>query len=618
MNSMVGLTIWARPGRPARSLENVFLWQTFLPVGAPDSWVSLPQNVDRDRGTLRPRYQAWLASIAEQNIDDQPLPVRMTIRPTLSYWWMTLPTDNSLAVDSPAYSIIRLFALGDAVEGLGIDHINIFADRSEVAESIASWARQHCNQVNVEMAKSKNQGGMRARVRRQPWVSATRVFWNHLKISVNPRRKAGRAPLGEGISFVDYLAHLSEPGSGGRFRSNYWGPLTDVLETWPEPVNWLHVTANFATDAIVESDVTCTVGFNRAHPGHSVLHSYINVRTIVCALFVYFRLRRFGTSLKRAKHIFVEPQTGHNFTPLLKSLVDDQYFGRDAALNAFWICLWESALARWPHQRLGVYLFENQPWEAAFISAWRRYHHGRVLAVAHSTMLFWNLRYFGETDCGNRKTWGRPAANGIVVNGSLMYNAALAGGYARERLFSAEALRFSFADSKIGEPSADVLILGEYDPELDRALISMVQMWESSKSSTWTVIYRPHPASARDQVLIPSHWVLSDHPSIGSSLVECRVAVCGPNTSAALDARIQGRSVIVVANANAPTSSPAVGLAGVHLVNSYDDIAAIDDGSLLHPLPRLNPQPLHLDPDLKLWCQILSAQHQNGQAPQES
>lgn len=601
---MSSLTVWARAGFPPRSLGKAVLWEAFLPDDAPSDWVSLPEYVHRERDSLRARYQSWLSGISRRELHGATVAEFMSIRSNLSYWWMTLPTDNSLAADSPAYRVLRLFALASVAERMKFDHVKVVTDRRAVAETIARWADSTEKPCTVDFSDPSKSQPNRHQRSRGPILAMLRVFWNHLLISMQPGRKAGRAAIKEGIVFIDYLAHLQEPGLDGAFRSNYWGPLVELLEDWPEPVNWLHVSASYATPKVIRTDVDKCEAFNAVHPAHSLLHSYLDLKAVGYALKDYCRIRSFGKNLWQQRDVFVEAATGLDPSPLLHTLVQDQYSGRTAALNAFWINLWESAIQALPTQRLGVYLFENQPWELAFLAAWQRSRLGRVLAVSHSTMRFWDLRYFpgdnSSSYCDN------PTPDSIVVNGLLMKASALDGGYPEERLSTAETLRAQTDVDSGEETVADLLVLGEYDVIQDRHVINAARQLGENFEPPVTVIYRPHPTARIDPRDLPDGWALSQHKSVDSAIAASRIALCGPTTSAALDARLAGKSVVVIGLAGVLTSSPAIGLPNVYLTTTRIEATSLEKKALLQPVADLGPDSLCTDPDIPRWRMLLS------------
>ena len=71
--------------------------------------------------------------------------------------------------------------------------------------------------------------------------------------------------------------------------------------------------------------------------------------------------------------------------------------GQIAMSNILFLNLFESALGALPTQRLGVYLQENQSWEFALIQTWKAARHGRLVGSQHSTVRYWDLRYYFDS-----------------------------------------------------------------------------------------------------------------------------------------------------------------------------------------------------------------------------
>ena len=79
------------------------------------------------------------------------------------------------------------------------------------------------------------------------------------------------------------------------------------------------------------------------------------------------------------------------------------FCGSNLILNLLWFRLFETALTEIPYQSYGLYLNENQSWERALIYAWNKNKHGHLIAVQHSTVRFWDLRYFEKNSIDSNK-----------------------------------------------------------------------------------------------------------------------------------------------------------------------------------------------------------------------
>src|SRR3990172_153193 len=126
--------------------------------------------------------------------------------------------------------------------------------------------------------------------------------------------------------------------------------------------------------------------------------------------------------------------------------------GPVAISNLLWIELFDVALRDLPHQKKGLYLCENQAWERAFIHAWRKYGHGQLIAVAHSTVRFWDLRYFIDPRTPrSQDPYPMPQADLMALNGKAARDAYLSVDRPKETIVECEALRYGYVIDRRAE-----------------------------------------------------------------------------------------------------------------------------------------------------------------------
>jgi surface carbohydrate biosynthesis protein (TIGR04326 family) len=369
------------------------------------------------------------------------------------------------------------------------------------------------------------------------------------------------------------------------------------------------VTANYATPTVVNDDVGQTRAFNTAKPGHSVLHAYLNVRSVIGAFRDYIRIGRWGRRLRVVPDLLVEPTTGIDPSPLLAELIEDQYFGRTAALNALWIRLWESALARWPRQRLGVYLFENQPWELAFLAAWRASENGDLIGFSHSTMVFWDLRYFGGRWMEDGGRPRPPTPSRVAINGSLMRKMARDGGFSDTALVDVEALRTDFEElpHPSWSPTPKILIIGDYSIEATQRLLDVCTQ-SLRYSTTLSLELRPHPAWSQQDLLALGAASDAAQISLRDQIRQSSVVISGPHTSGALDATLKGIPTASLAIPSAFSGNPAESLPGFHSVRNAEELSRFITNAL-EPSKFSPMAALHSSEDLRLWRELLGSRH---------
>ena len=104
--------------------------------------------------------------------------------------------------------------------------------------------------------------------------------------------------------------------------------------------------------------------------------------------------------------------------------------------------LFEKAMCSLSVQDLGFYLMENQGWEFAFLHSWKSSNHKKIVGCPHSSMRFWDLRYFfDKRDYNQNRKYPMPLPNQVAVNGKMALNMYKNSSFPK-KLTELEALRF--------------------------------------------------------------------------------------------------------------------------------------------------------------------------------
>jgi surface carbohydrate biosynthesis protein (TIGR04326 family) len=619
--------LWGLPEPPPAYEGAVALWQQFLPDVASEGMYSLPQEVHHDRDRLRASYLAWLHEVGQRPRGGRSLRDRMQIRPGLSYWWMTIPADFSLEPDSPAYRAVRLMAFATLADRLEARTIAITTRDQSLARAVTDWATATGRTVtsardagSEHASHDRRAGGFRqALYRAVPPVAAARVLASMLRAPKHGGRRVGRGGSG-GITFIDYLAHLGTSARlDGEFQSNYWGPLVPLVAQLDEAISWLHISGEFATPAVVRADEEVVAAFNdsRSSQVHDLLHSHLSWGVVARSCLDYARIVGLGLRAGNRRRLFSDPSTELSLWPVYQESYRDQFYGRTAMLNVFWINLLGAAVSALPHQRLGVYLFENQPWEMALQHAWRQAGHGELIGVAHTTALFWSTRLFKDP----RDMWTAegeapmPWPDRLAVNGPAMRLVCATAGYPPARMVDAEALRyFSLLGGRQApkpRSSVHVLLLGEYSPDADRHLLEVLGTALDNIDLSLDVAVRPHPASGRPQTPEMSRMRVVEEMPLAQALDETDIVICGSLSSVAVETALMGVPTLLIGDPDVFTTSPAGGMPGVSFVLTPDELAEAlaARGRESRSRPH-GDDVLLLDPEVPRWRRLLGLRDQ--------
>lgn len=244
--------------------------------------------------------------------------------------------------------------------------------------------------------------------------------------------------------------------------------------------------------------------------------------------------------------------------------------------NCLFINLCEHTLKRLPPQRLGAYLEENQGWEMAFAHVWRALGHGQLIGVPHSTVRYWDLRYFFDPRSYARTGKGDlPLPDVVALNGPAAIAAYGQGNFPKDRIVEVEALRyFHLADLSPSQPIARaapvgqlrVLVLGDYLASTTRKQMHWLMAAAGSLPAATCYILRPHPHCPVKASDYPSVKLrITDSPLV-ELLRDCDVVYTSNITSAAVDAYSAGVRVVSVLDGDTLNMSPLRGIKGVTYV----------------------------------------------------
>ncbi len=591
-DNLLTLMVWDAEGRPPAGDWIPVLWQGFASDGDSPSYHSIPRRVEEKAELLRAQYLAWIHDIGQSLVLGGRVVDKLALRPGFSYWWMTLPALISFGTRTPIYQAVRLLALEGLATELSAGKIILASKDLTLAQAIRTW----CANAGLafewrRLGKSSGPGfSVKEIYRSLPhWVRAVVSLLRYLK-SRWPLRDGGNSSgktFDGNIAIIDYFMNLqADKLAAGRYRSNYWVRLHDALEETSVKVNWIHFFISHPMVPTAKHARGVLDLLNQAAPDrerHACLDGALNWAVVGGSIRDYARIVwtrwRFG-SLRRH---FRPRDSNVDLWPLLRRDWDSAMFGIVAMSNCIFLNLLERMLKALPHQRLGIYLLENQPWEMAFIHAWHAAGHGRLLGVQHTTVMYWDTRYFFDPRSYQRVGGNDlPLPDLVVLNGPAAIERFREGAFPEEKMVEAEALRYLYlADipsrKQVQLEPQDVpirvLILGDYfrssTDQMMRWLIGAAH--ELPRNIRYTA--KPHPSCAIKASDYPELEFRVADSNLAELLSDCDAAFVSNTTSAGVDAYTVGVPVIVVSDGDAFNQSPLRGLPGVTYVSGSGELA---------------------------------------------
>jgi surface carbohydrate biosynthesis protein (TIGR04326 family) len=594
------ILIWDSEGSPPVGNFTNVLWRGFITTESTNT-VSIPELIEKDSVALRSRYLSWIYELGEMQVGDRRLIDHLEIRSGFSYWWMTLIAEKCNWAKSPQITdAIRLFAFDKwANNSFPINSVKLVSANSELHECLEEWCKTRL--INYDWQRQPENFQPNSLLTRVSSIfphSIQALVWL-LKYLIDrwPLRGVGVEELRNGVgqtTFVSYFFNLGPESAKNRsFESEYWTDLPNALsEKAKIHSNWLHLykKSPIAPNAQSAAKLLRSFNENKKHRQvHVALDSFLSIKTAIYTIKDFFDLRKSGhlnieniIQSRIHENVLLESW----LWPLFKKDWDRSFFGIDAIRNLLMVNLFENAFSALPVQKIGIYLQENQEWEFAMIYAWRASSHKKLIGFPHSTVRYWDLRYFYDPRSYFDSHLSLPRPDHVAISGVLAQKAYEEGMYRLEELIEVEALRYLYLDRnmskkkypRLSEERVQILVLGDYlfsDTVHQMNLLQEV----TSEITNIELTVKPHPAC-------PIH--ASHFPRLNfkvttqrlSDLVELfDVAYVSGLTSAAVDAYNSGLKVITVLNPRALNLSPLRGLSGVRFISTSLELrkALLDD-----------------------------------------
>ena len=623
------ILIWDKSELSPDSNEFKVLWQSYTVVNS-DKEISIPQLVEDNANELRSKYLAFIYDLGETKIGKKQIIDYLEVRLGFSYWWMTLLTEKCNFAKSPQVNnIIKLLAFSKWFEGCcenKITRIKIVTENAELSEAIKLFAINRVIKYEcIRTSPAIKINLIRKCYNNLPYEFQALLFliryiffkWRCIGVGKNKWNESTAK-----TTFVSYLFNYGQNKADiGIYSSHYWADLPELLTANRRQSNWIHIYIKSAAtpNAKVASDVIKKFNkINDDYQTHIMLDSFVSAKSIINVLKDWQKLYVIKQNIQK----FVEYRCGLLW-PLLKHDFYDSLIGKTAINNLLSFNLFEQAMMLLPIQEKGVYLQENQGWEYGFINAWNANGHKGLIGCPHSTVRYWDLRYFHDARLyAKTSNCAIPLPDYVGVNGQSAKNMYLGGGYPKKMLVDVDALRYKYLSglsikkttkkSNVNNDELTVLVLGDYLKK--NTLRQMCELHLSSKNINRKVCYlvKPHPNCFISPENYPELNITITNNKISSIIEECDLAYTSPITSAALDAYYSGLPVITLLDPTELNMSPLRGNPNVTFVSSQEELSgAINEFRFDNEIKSRQMNYFFFDFHLNRWRTVLGIAKDN-------
>jgi surface carbohydrate biosynthesis protein (TIGR04326 family) len=616
------LTLWDSQDAPPDDGSPVYGWNGHAETG---SVHSLLRYAEQHGERLRRKYLAWVHDVGAYKVDGTRLIDHLALEDGLSYWWMTLLVEQSPWKSPAIVDAIRVLAFEEIVLDRRPAVVTLVSRNRALHEVVRGLCRGLGIAYEWKRAPGRPWRRMNAGQAYRAWPYAVRALIGLARQlwMQRPFTRLGRPSWSGGersVFFCSYFDNIDSTSAGqGRFLSYYWDGLPDLMRRAGRCTNWLQI---FVPDPVVpDGDAASRLarGFNRTtheQETHGFVESYLGWRGVRRVLVRWLRLIVFSWRLRAVRRAFCPQGSRLSLWPIMRGDWLNSMRGPAALRSLVWIELFDAALSELPRQKTGVYLQENQAWERALIHAWRKHGHGRLMGVAHSTVRFWDLRYFADPRTArSSEPHALPRPDVTILNGEAARHSYSAVDRPDEVTVACEALRYGYLDRARAERqraprpagAPRIVALGDMLEASTVRLLRMLQAAAPLMPVETTFAIRSHPnhaVSARDYPDLNLEVVTEQ---LEQALQDGDVACACNTTSAAVDAYLAGVPVVVVLDDTTLNFSPLRDWPDVRFVSAFEELAEALQTAQWGPTPTPDAHAFFcLDSGLPRWSRLLA------------
>ena len=469
--------------------------------------VSIPAWIAKNQDFVRQQYFNWVRKSYLCLKNQTDLYKKLQLSSTINYFQLTPFMEMNLFAKSPQiYSILKLIAFEAWAEEIELISLHYDGDDELLSKTLQGFAERKRIVFSSSVPPAP---AVKVFQRISHWScfgtspikSPVWIFLKWLKSlplhGFNVRR--WKSNIGK-FTFYSYYAHFSPSNASElEFESAYWGDLPNYIKSIGEHSNWIHLSPK--SDGFLASVDKRFILKKWSNEGksqtHVALESFFTVKIMIRTILSWYKIRSHAHA---AQHILSSQRVGgFDFWPYFTSEFERYLSGIGLIDNLLTYELVKSSINLSSVSQKTFYLYEGQPWEKVLNSTCAQLGQNLPIAVQHSTVRFWDLRYFQHNlELPEHTELETHFPRKLIINGELSLR-MLGNRPPQQELIRLESLRYKQNPSvprKINVLPGPIspLILGSFLPGENDFILKLLDE-VSIQVTGIEFTFKPHPLS---------------------------------------------------------------------------------------------------------------------------
>lgn len=572
----------------SKNLENKkdhYFWNSLI-----KSKNSIDFLLDKNKKKIKDKY----LSIIEEIVRNNKIKNNYFFYNGISLDELSLISEKNPFKSYRIYDCLKLLVLEDLIKKNKVKKITYFGSSVKLGLSL----KELSHNLNLKYSQNINKVELNFKI-----ISILRAFYFFYKFIYKNNLKKTKIKKFSDITFFGYFLHFKDKNSN-QYDSYLWNGISKKLDSMKINSNWFHFfvpssqikNINEAKNKLIKIN-----NFNKEN--HLLLNTQLSFCQLMVIFFKYLVLTFKNIIFLNRKKLLINSFSKSNFSYFLVEDINKSYFGEVLVYNLHIILTLDQILSKIPKQKLGFYLLENQGWEKCLNILWKKYNHKILAGYLHSTIRFWDLRYF---KCKKEfNTNQNPDL--FLFNGKYSKNIGIKNYYPSKKSKEVEAVRYNhlLKANKIKINKNKILIIGDmhnYENHFVANQVGIIKYLFPGKK----FYYKPHPSNTSkmiSELKDKFKFLKILKPITKVDFANYFKIICTNSTSAILDCVIQKQDFCSIKSYSTLDLFPIDDqkLQKKRIFSSYELIKFLKKKSKVN----VSQDYLHLNKDLTNWKKII-------------
>ena len=632
---MIKISVIDSPGLDLIDPSYHIYWSDFLKDDEPNA-LSIPAYIEDHSLEIRESYLKFVYDFGNTVIGKKTIISHLGITSNFSLWWTTLVAQKCNYLKSPQIdNIIKFLSFQHWCKNKEISHIHLNTKNNDLIKSFEKFCCDNNirftfltpagEKIKIEHSRSADkEKKLSTRVYRIMPNFFQALAWFVFYLAEHWKLKGVNLDKWKNTSnsttMMSFLVNLdAKKLNMNKHYSAYWGPVPELIHSNNQKINWIHI---YEKNAHVQNTYDAgrkIIEFtNYSEDIHVLLETFLSFKILLRTLRDWIRIIKVGLSLRNS---FDDSIENNSLIPLLKKDWNASIFGQEALKNIINFHLLNTAFSLLPKQKLGLLLTEYQPQEISFMHCFKKNHHQNLVACAHSTLRFWDLRYhFYKNIFTDNSKYMMPMPDKLTVNGLYMHNALIDSNFPEEKMIHVEAQRYlyleklsidqNFKYSPDNDLHLKLLVMGDYSMANNIQLLECLENALLIGNFEIDITFKHHPACPIEPNNFPNINFSQTDKSMQELLPMFHLVFSSNPTSASIDAIFSGKPVISIVDPKKLNLSPLRNQPGAFFACSPNELLLIlnNYNNLLNDdFHQSKSAFFNLDSSLPLWDKLIKS-----------